>query len=103
MQQITQFDGLILSRQQRDTASGIELTLWVKGEMGACEIVITGQTAVFLIKQDDLSKAQTLWQSLNLTIHEIRPLSLSNFNQQPVVAIYSLTTADSRLFATTSC
>tara|TARA_R110001583_G_scaffold11285_1_gene51308 strand:- start:24432 stop:26825 length:2394 start_codon:yes stop_codon:yes gene_type:complete len=97
MEHLTQLDGLILSRQQRDTAEGIELTLWIKSEMGACQVVLSQQTTVFLIKLDDLNAAQALWQTQNLRVKEVRPLSLLNFNQQPVVAIYSLTMAESRL------
>ena len=92
-----QLEGLILSKQQRDSASGIELSLWIKSEIGICQVVITGLRAVFLIKQDDLLSAQALWNQNNLCIAEIRPIPLNTFNQQKVVAIYSLTTAHSRL------
>jgi DNA polymerase-2 len=101
MKHLTQIDGLILSRHQRDTKAGIELTLWIKSEIGACQVVLSGQRAVFLIKQDDLISAQSLWNNLNLTVQEIKPLSLLTFNQQPVVAIYSLTNVDSRFLQQT--
>jgi DNA polymerase-2 len=97
MEKLTQFEGLILSRKQRDTAAGIELSLWIKSEMGACQVVLTGLRAVFLIKQEDLTRALALWANKSLSAAEVRPLALSNFNQQKVVAIYSLSTAHSRL------
>jgi len=96
MENLTALNGLILSRNQRDTAQGIELTFWVKGEQGACQVLLTGLRAVFLIKQDDLVKAQSIWRDKSLAISEIRPLQLSTFNQQKVVAIYSLTVQASR-------
>ena len=89
-------EGLILSRNQRDTATGIELTFWVKAEQGACQVLMTGLRAVFLIKQDDLIAAQAIWANKKLNIAEIRRLALSTFNQHQVVAIYSLTLQSSR-------
>jgi DNA polymerase-2 len=97
MDKLMHLEGLILSRQQRDTVAGIELTLWIKSEIGACQVVLTGLRAVFLIKQEDLNTAQALWANKTLNVVEIRPLALANFNQQNVVAIYSLSTTDSRL------
>jgi len=97
MEILTQLEGLILSRKQRDTATGIELSLWVKSEIGVCQVVLTGLRAVFLIKQEDLSRALALWANKSLTATEIRTLALSNFSEQNVVAIYSLSTAQSKL------
>ncbi|WP_022940451.1 DNA polymerase II [Psychromonas hadalis] len=97
MKTLIQLEGLILSRQQQDSAAGINLTLWVATEQGACRIVVTGLRAVFLIKQDDLKAAMAVWEHQQLFAHEVRPLSLTTFNQQDVVAIYSLSTNYSRL------
>ena len=97
MQKLTQLQGLILSRQQRDTNNGIELVFWVKSNQGTCQIVLNGLRAVFLIKQDDLARAQVVWANQSLNADEIRPLTLSTFNQQKVVAIYNLSLSVSRL------
>lgn len=96
MERLTQLEGLILSRQQRDTALGIELIFWIKGTKGACQVVLTGIRAVFLIKQENLVQARAIWGSDNLHVDEVRPLSLATFSQQKVVAIYSKSSADSR-------
>lgn len=97
MQKTSQLEGLILSRQQRDTPAGIELSLWVKSDKGACQIMLTGLRAVFLIKSHDLDNTKALWANNQLIAHEIRPLPLMTFSQHKVVAIYSLTMAASRL------
>jgi len=96
MERLTQLEGLILSRQQRDTALGIELIFWIKDAKGACQVVLDRIRAVFLIKQVDLEQARAIWDSKNLHTDEIRPLTLATFSQQSVVAIYSKTSVDSR-------
>lgn len=97
MESLTELEGLILSRHQRDSARGIELVFWVKSALGACQIVLTGLRAVFLIKQDDLDVAQAIFNSNNLIADEIRPLPLATFTQHKVAAIYSITSASSRI------
>lgn len=96
MERLTELNGLILSRQQRDTHRGIELVFWVKSLIGPCQVVLTGLRAVFLIKQDDLKRAQAIWLGKNMMADEVRPLPLSTFNQQKVVAIYNLSLSVSR-------
>ena len=96
MEILSQLNGLILSRQQRDSASGIELSLWVKSDRGACQILLTGLRAVFLIKQQDLDSAQAIWANNQLIPTEVRPLPLTTFTQHKVVAIYSLSNVHSR-------
>ncbi|PKF60579.1 DNA polymerase II [Psychromonas sp. psych-6C06] len=96
MENITQLEGLILSRQQRDTAIGIELIFWIKTEQGPCQIVLTGQRAVFLIKQDDLQETQDIFSAKGLVFDELRLLPLMTFGQQKVVAIYSQSLKSSR-------
>jgi len=97
MKILNQLEGLILSRQQRDSAMGIELSLWVKTDAGACQVLLTGLKTVFLIKQQDLASALDLWSQVKLSANEIRPLQLSTFTFHKVVAVYSLSTAHSRL------
>lgn len=96
MEQLTHLEGLILSRQQRDTPVGIELILWVKTQLGACQVQLTGQRAVFLIKQQDLTDARAIWDSNNLLADEIRALPLTTFSDNKVAAIYSTTLSASR-------
>lgn len=96
MERLTELEGLILSRQQRDSNTGIELIFWVKSNQGPCQVVVNGLRAVFLIKQEDLIAAQAIWLNKNINADEIRPLSLATFSQQKVVAIYSLSLTASR-------
>lgn len=97
METLSQLEGLILSRQQRDTSTGIELTLWIKSDQGACQIMLTGLRAVFLIKQESLDSVTAIFANKQLTAQEIRSLPLTTFSQHKVVAIYSTSTAHSRL------
>lgn len=91
-----QLQGLILSRQQRETPQGVELILWIATDVGPCRVVVTQQRYVFLVLQKDLQQAELLWSEKRLAAQEIRALALKTFNAQPVAAIYSLYNKQSR-------
>ena len=95
-QQCKQLEGLLLSRQQHETAQGVELILWVATDSGPCRVAIPQQRYVFLVPQKDLPRAEALWAEKRLTAAEIRPLTLKSFNGQPVAAVYSLYNQQSR-------
>lgn len=84
----TQLSGMILSRQQRETASGIELVFWLATEHGPCEVVVPHQRLVCLIPTECLGVAKGLWAAHALWPVEIKPLPLKTFNQQQVTALY---------------
>ncbi|MCG6201996.1 DNA polymerase II [Psychromonas antarctica] len=84
-------EGLILSRQQLETSQGVELILWLASDYGPCKVVIPAQRYVFLLPQQDLQQAQTLWAEQQLAVQDIRFLALKSFKQQPVAAVYSFT------------
>ena len=66
-QQVRQeLQGLILSRQQRETSQGVELLLWIVTDAGPCRVAITQQRYVFLLLQKDLQQAQLLWSEKRL-------------------------------------
>ena len=94
--QLTQIEGLILSRQQYDTPQGVDLILWLATKQGACRVVLSRQRYVFLIQQQDLQQAQQLWSAKHLVAQQIKPLPLKSFNGQSVVAIYSLNHGQNR-------
>ncbi len=95
-QQCQQLEGLILSRQQRETPQGVELILWLASDSGPCRVVIPQQRHVFLVLEKDLPQAKALWAEKQLPIEEIRLLTLKTFNAQRVAAIYSLSSQQSR-------
>lgn len=82
-------EGLILSRQQFETAQGVDLVFWLATEDGPCRVLIPAQRYVFIVLQKDLQQAQQLWSDQQFNPQEVRLLPLKSFNQQPVAAIYS--------------
>ena len=89
-QQMSQIEGLILSRQQHETPQGVDLILWLATKHGACRVLLSKQRYVFLIQQQDLQQAQQLWSASNIVPQQIKSLPLKSFNDQSVTAIYSL-------------
>lgn len=75
-------EGLIISRQQLETARGIDLILWLATESGPCKLVISEQRYVLLVVQEDLQQVQALCSKQQLAVHECRVLPLKTFKQQ---------------------
>ena len=86
---ITSLSGLILSRQQIETANGVDLVFWLSTERGPCRLVIPQQRYVFLIEQDQLEQAEAIWKQENCQPNFIRPLDIKTFNGQKVCAVYT--------------
>jgi len=70
--------------------------LWIATDSGPCRVAVTQQRYVFLVLQKDLQQVELLWSEKRLAVQEIRPLALKTFNAQPVAAIYSLYSKQSR-------
>jgi DNA polymerase II len=87
---ITTLSGLILSRQQVETVSGVDLIFWLSTDRGPCRIVIPQQRYVFLIEQSQREQAELIWQQENCEPSQIRPVEINTFNGQKVCAIYTL-------------
>ena len=87
---ITSLSGLILSRQQAETANGVDLIFWLSTERGPCRVVVPQQRYVFLIEQDQLEQAQEIWEQENCRPDFIRPVDIKTFNGKTVCAIYTL-------------
>ncbi|WP_409525451.1 DNA polymerase II [Nitrincola sp. MINF-07-Sa-05] len=81
--------GFPLSRQQRDTAQGLELIYWLQTPSGAERVVIHGERAVFFVLQE---QREAVEQALKeLSAWEWRDLDLCDFQQRPVAAVYTPT------------
>ncbi|AKH62763.1 MULTISPECIES: DNA polymerase II [Photorhabdus] len=86
MQQNHAEQGFILTRHWRDTPSGIEVEYWLVTDQGPRHIKILHQQAVAFIPQANMPQVEKiLAQERN---YHLRPLSLKDFNRQPVAALY---------------
>ncbi|MEL0630745.1 DNA polymerase II [Psychromonas aquatilis] len=86
---ITSLSGLIISRQQVETANGVDLIFWLSTERGPCRLVVPQQRYVFLIEQAQLAEAEAIWKQENCTPDFLRPLDIKTFNGQKVCAVYT--------------
>lgn len=50
---ITQLNGFLLTRQWRDTPTGIELSFWLSTDQGPLRLVINGEQAICFIRHDN--------------------------------------------------
>lgn len=73
-------NGFLLTRQWRDTATGIELIFWVQTDKGAVRVVIDKQEAVCFIRQSNQMRFALEVQR--------RPLKLNTFQYEPVDGLY---------------
>ena len=77
---ITQLDGFLLTRQWRDTASGIELSFWISTAEGPVRIVVENEQAICFTKH-----STELALSNNVTR---KSLPLKNLDGEAVDALY---------------
>lgn len=77
---MTSIKGYLLTRNWRDTPSGIELTYWAATDDGPLRVTITGQQAVCFIKQSD-----AIALPANCTR---KPLELKTLDSEPSDALY---------------
>ncbi|MEM8561297.1 MAG: DNA polymerase II [Pseudomonadota bacterium] len=78
--------GFLLTRNWRDTGSGIELEYWFASDEGPVRAIITDQRSVFFLSASARQAASDL-----LRIEpgvEVKPVSLHSFQGEPVVAVY---------------
>lgn len=86
---IFSLSGLILSRQQIETANGVDLIFWLSTDRGACRVVVPQQHYVFLIDQEKLEQAEAIWKQEGCRPNFIRPLAIKTFTGKKVCAIYT--------------
>ncbi len=91
---ISMNNGFLLTRQSQDTDKGILITLWLKTLSGVVQLQIDEQLAVFFVPSDDIAQVQHLFTSQNIHCHKINALSIKNFNQQAMTALYFSTMRD---------
>ena len=80
--------GFLLTRQAYDTKQGIALSFWLKTEMGAVNVVVEEQSALFFVENEQVGQVKQLFSELQVGYQKITPLELKTFNQQAVSGIY---------------
>lgn len=79
--------GFPLTRHQRDTAAGIELSYWLVTDQGPRCVTLPAQEAVFFVCQQDLERLASVLA--DLSGWRCQPLPLNNLHNQPVAALYT--------------
>lgn len=80
--------GFLLTRQVKDTISGIQILLWLKTNTGVVKLEIENELVVFFIEQPFSDLVRKVLFDYNIHFVKLQPLRLKTFNQQPVTAIY---------------
>ncbi|MEM1155980.1 MAG: DNA polymerase II, partial [Pseudomonadota bacterium] len=78
--------GFLLTRNWRDTSSGIELEYWFTTDQGPVRAIIKGQRSVFFLSESSRQVADELFGAEQGV--EARPVSLRNFQGESVFAVY---------------
>ncbi len=87
--------GFILTRQTRDIKGSAQIELWLSTPHGPAQLLIPSEKWLFFIKASDFSDTRQLLFSDSASKQEnfhhnveLKPLSLTDFKQQSVVACY---------------
>ncbi|MEM8661202.1 MAG: DNA polymerase II [Pseudomonadota bacterium] len=91
--------GFLLTRNWRDTASGIELEYWFASDQGPVRAIITGQRSVFFLSESSRHVAAELLRAEHGV--EVKPVSLRNFQGESVFAVYCAAYRQARRLADT--
>lgn len=79
--------GFVLTRHWRDTAAGTEVDFWLATDAGPRHIRLAPQPSVAFIPADQRAAAEALLDGQSG--FELRPLALTDFQQRPVLGLYS--------------
>lgn len=78
--------GFILTRQWRDTSTGVVIDLWLASDHGPLHLSIPSQKTVFFIRQSDQEPVSRLPAAQ--VACEITPLELKNFHGELLCGVY---------------
>ncbi len=79
-------EGFILSRQWRDTPSGVELEFWLTTAIGAICVLVPAQSSVFFLPSCQRQQAEKLLKQFSNW--KINKLALHDFSMRSVVGVY---------------
>ncbi|WP_019027865.1 DNA polymerase II [Colwellia piezophila] len=80
--------GFLLTRQVQDTEHGLQITLWLKSDLGPTKLVIENELAVFFIEHHQLELALNTLAKQRIPLEKSHQLSLKTFAQQKVAGLY---------------
>jgi DNA polymerase-2 len=83
---VQQQQGFLLTRHWRDTPAGTEVEFWLATDSGPRHLRLTPQPSVAFILAEQRPLAESLLQNERQV--ELRPLSLQDFRQRPVLGLY---------------
>ncbi|WP_428198477.1 DNA polymerase II [Aliivibrio kagoshimensis] len=83
--------GFLLTRHSRDMSTGTELSLWLSTDSGPVQLTIPAEQPVCFVPVNSVEQVNTLLAKHQIS-HQIKPLKLSTFDQQPVSGCYFQTT-----------
>jgi DNA polymerase-2 len=81
-------NGFLLTRQVQDKRSGLEITLWLKTDLGPVKLEIENELAIFFVELSQLDSALSILSNQRVTVEKHQVVPLKTFNQRQVVALY---------------
>ncbi|GAA0298922.1 DNA polymerase II [Psychrosphaera haliotis] len=81
-------NGFILTRNQYDAGGRLVFEIWVKTSIGLAKLLIEDQEAVCFVRATDLDALKSALK-LQSSPAYFKPLPLRNFDNEPMVALYS--------------
>lgn len=80
--------GFLLSRQVKDTSTGILISLWLKTDTGVVKLEVENELTVFFIEQSLCDFVRKTLFEHKINFKKLQHLDLKTFTQRPVAAIY---------------
>ncbi|MGY3569502.1 DNA polymerase II [Vibrio paucivorans] len=90
--------GFVLTRQSRDFSGQTQIDLWVTTATGPMQLIIEAEKPVFFVRAADAKEVIALIEQ-NALKAELKPVPLSSFDQEPLMACYTATIRESQTIA----
>ena len=81
-------NGFLLTRQVQDKRSGLEITLWLKTDVGPVKLEIKNELALFFVELTQLETALAILVDQRISVEKHQVVSLKTFSQDNVAALY---------------
>jgi len=81
-------NGFLLTRQVQDKRSGLEITLWLKTDVGPVKLEIQNELAIFFVELSQLETALSILVNQRVAVEKHQVVSLKTFCQSNVAALY---------------
>ena len=80
--------GFLLSRHVQDKGNNLQITLWLKTEQGAQQLVIDDELSVFFVEEKNVNNALEILQQQGVRLVKQQSLTLKTFEQVAVHGFY---------------